>query len=335
MILILTSAGDTHADHVEGLLRDRGASCVRFDPAGFPRARITMAYASDGPSRCTLRRDDEDIDLGSLGAVWYRRPGAPSAHEDIRDEQTRVFVEQESRAFLQDLWQSLDCRWLPGTHATVRDASLKASQLKVAAALGFELPPTLLTNDPADLLDFYRQHDGRIVSKLVAQSIHTTVGPTFARYTELVSKRDLANANALSYCPVILQAYVPKRVELRITVVGRQVFAAEIHSQVSNHTRVDWRRYDDGQTPYRSHALPVGIESCCVALVEELGLCYGAIDMVLTPDGRYVFLELNPNGQYLWIEQETGLPISDAICDLLMVGSGVRESLQPGSRGVG
>ena len=56
-------------------------------------------------------------------------------------------------------------------------------------------------------------------------------------------------------------------------------------------------------------------------MVERLGLCYGAIDMILTPDGRYVFIEINPNGQYLWIEQETGLPISAAICDLLMGGS--------------
>src|SRR6185312_12158775 len=105
--------------------------------------------------------------------------------------------------------------------------------------------------------------------------------------------------------------------ELRITVVGRQVFAAEIHSQHSNHTRHDWRRYDRYATPYFRHELPGALQRRCIALVERMGLCYGAIDMVLTPDGRYVFLEINPNGQYLWIEQATGLPISDAICDLL------------------
>jgi glutathione synthase/RimK-type ligase-like ATP-grasp enzyme len=60
--------------------------------------------------------------------------------------------------------------------------------------------------------------------------------------------------------------------------------------------------------------------------VERLGLCYGAIDMVLTPDGRYVFLEINPNGQYLWIEEAAGLPISDAICDLLMSGSQMKRA---------
>ena len=120
---------------------------------------------------------------------------------------------------------------------------------------------------------------------------------------------------------MIFQAYVPKRVELRITVVGQQVFAAEIHSQHTHHTRHDWRRYDLDETPHFPHALPPDVAQRCLRLVQALGLCYGAIDMVLTPDDRYVFLEINPNGQYLWIEQLTGLPITDALCDLLMAGA--------------
>ncbi|NJR75066.1 MAG: hypothetical protein HC773_18390 [Scytonema sp. CRU_2_7] len=125
--------------------------------------------------------------------------------------------------------------------------------------------------------------------------------------------------------PNDFQAYIPKRLELRITVVGQQVFAAEIHSQETNHTRYDWRRYDHHKTPYFPHELPPEVEQRCVQLVEKLGLCYGAIDMILTPDGRYVFLEINPNGQYLWIELATGLPISDAICDLLISGSPINK----------
>jgi glutathione synthase/RimK-type ligase-like ATP-grasp enzyme len=117
---------------------------------------------------------------------------------------------------------------------------------------------------------------------------------------------------------VIFQAYVPKRFELRVTVIGNQVFAAEIHSQLTNHTRYDWRRYDLSRTPHLRHELPPEIQDKCVRLVEQLELSYGAIDMVLTPEGRYVFLEINPNGQYLWIEEQTGLPISAALCDLLM-----------------
>jgi glutathione synthase/RimK-type ligase-like ATP-grasp enzyme len=120
---------------------------------------------------------------------------------------------------------------------------------------------------------------------------------------------------------VIFQQYVPKRVELRVTVVGRRVFAAEIDSQASRSTRHDWRHYDDPNVQYRIHTLPPEMARACVRLVEALGLSFGAIDLIQTPEGKYVFLEINPNGQWGWIEDLTGLPISDAIADWL-AGSG-------------
>jgi len=221
----------------------------------------------------------------------------------------------------------MECFWLPAALPTIRKAELKAAQLSLAGSLGFELPPTLFTNNPKDFLEFYREHNGNIVSKLTGPSFYKFNGETFNRFTQVVSKRDVAYARAIRFAPVIFQAYVPKRVELRITVVGRKVFAAEIHSQHSNHTRHDWRRYDRYGTPYFPHELPENISHLCLKLVERLGLCYGAIDMVLTPDGRYVFIEINPNGQYLWVENATGLPISDSICDLLISGDGMSESV--------
>ena len=140
------------------------------------------------------------------------------------------------------------------------------------------------------------------------------------RYTEPVRPRDLLHVEDLRLCPLLVQPYVPKRLELRVTVVGHQVFAAAIDSQATNHTRLDWRRYDDAGTPIAPFALPGEVANRCRALVHELGLRYGAIDLVLTPDDRFVFLEINPNGQYLWIELATDLPISDAIADHLLEG---------------
>jgi glutathione synthase/RimK-type ligase-like ATP-grasp enzyme len=322
MILILTEPLDPHADYVEKKLCERGADFVRLDYAQFPsKAEISLLYSVTGQVWYTLRAGKESIDLSDLKAVWYRRPKLPIPHDEINNDLIRDYVEEECKTFLNDTWNSLDCLWLPAPQPVIQRAQFKASQLKIAGALGFELPPTLFTNSPKDFLDFYRHHDGNIVSKLAGVSFLRFAGKIFCRYTEAVSKRDVGYAQAIRYCPVIFQAYVPKRVELRITIVGQEVFAAEIHSQESNHTRHDWRRYDHYETPYLPHELPQDVAQRCVQLVEQLGLCYGAIDMVLTPDGRYVFLEINPNGQYLWIEYATGLPISDAICDLLMSGT--------------
>lgn len=322
MIIILTEATDPHADLVGEKLRDRGADFIRFNPAEFPsQAEISHSYTFTGQVQCVLRTGSQSIDLNAVKAVWYRRPKPPVPHEEISDQSSRDFITEECNFFLQDLWNLLECRWLPAPPSAIRRADLKASQLKIAAALGFEVPPTLFSNSPADFLDFYNQHSGQIVTKLAGPPFLGSLGKTFMRYTEVVSKRDAGYAQAIRYCPVIFQAYIPKRLELRITVVGQQVFAAEIHSQKTNHTRHDWRRYDHQKTLYLPHNLPPNLKNLCVRLVEILRLSYGAIDMILTPDGRYVFLEINPNGQYLWVEQSTGLPISDAICDWLISAS--------------
>jgi hypothetical protein len=322
MIMILTATLDVHADRVAEKLTARGVEFIRFNPAQFPsQAELSLSYSATGKAEYCLRVDGETIDLSRLRSIWYRRPDHPAPHEEITDQVSRDFIEGECQTIVQDIWNSLGHLFVPASPAVVKRAQFKASQLKVAGALGFELPPTLISNSPADFLEFYRQHNGHLITKLAGVALFNTPGSPCARYTEIVSKRDVGYARALRYCPIIFQAYVPKQVELRITVVGRKVFAAEIHSQQTNHTRVDWRRYDHHQTPYREHQLPRDVAQRCVQLVESLGLCYGAIDMVLTPDGRYVFLEINPNGQYQWIEDFTGLPISDAICGLLMSGS--------------
>ena len=120
--------------------------------------------------------------------------------------------------------------------------------------------------------------------------------------------------------PLVIQEYVPKSLEVRATVVGSQVFAAAIHSQQSQRARHDWRHYDFDKTPHEAHTLPEGVSSLCIQLVQSLSLNFGAIDLVLTPDGRYVFLEINPSGQWLWIEELTDLPIGDAIADCLLRG---------------
>jgi hypothetical protein len=329
MILILTESVDSHVDSVAERLRARDADFLRFDPVEFPsRAELSVKYSALGQTDRLLRLGTRSVDLSALKAVWYRRPQVPTPHQKITDGPSRALVAEECETFVLDVWNSLDCLWIPAPVNVFRRAQFKASQLKVASSVGFELPPTLFTNSPEEFLEFYCKHNGNIVSKLAGDSFFKTVGPPFYRYTEVVSKRDVGYANAVRFCPVIFQAYVPKLLELRITVVGERVFAAEIHSQGSNHTRHDWRHYDNYQTRYLAHELPPDVATCCLRLVEALGLCYGAIDMVITPDRRYVFLEINPDGQYLWIEEATGLPISDAICDLLIFGAPSRGSAE-------
>jgi hypothetical protein len=318
MILFLAEYDDPHVNLVARMLQQRGVDFARFGQTDFPtRAELSLSYSPTGQTRQNLRVGEDLIDLSRLQSVWFRLGALPVPHEHITEKHQRDYVAEECAGFLHDAWHSLDCRWVPAPHFVVQRAQLKAAQLKVAAALGFELPPTLITNSRDEFLDFYRQHNGQVVSKQAAFALARHGFGKYVRYTNVVSKRDLGYAHAVRYCPLIFQAYVPKRVELRITVVRQQIFPIEIRSQETNHTRHDWRRYDHFKMQYVPHDLPPEVGQRCVQLVEELGLCYGAIDMILTPDSRYVFLELNPQGQCQWLEEVTGMPITAAICDLL------------------
>ncbi len=321
-VLVLTQPHDAHAVAVTARLRSAGTAVTVFDPAEFPAAAtLSLEITASGHTRRFLTRGGDRIDLDTVGSVWFRRPREPRAHDEVTDPAIREYVEQECEVFAAALWDDLDALTVPGTRADIRSAGRKQTQLRLAGRLGFELPPTLITTGPDEFLDFWDAHEGRVITKPLQRSWLIRGDDGFARMAEPATTVDVAAAEAMRLCPLIVQAYVPKRVELRVTVVGTRVFAAEIHSQDSNHTRLDWRCYDPATTRHAVHTLPADVARRCLLLVTELGLRYGAIDLILTPDGRYVFLEINPSGQWLWIEDATGLPISDALADLLRSGA--------------
>jgi putative peptide maturation system protein len=330
MILIVSAVGDDHVAAVESELRRRAAAVLHLDLADLPaKAQLSVAYQSGRRARPVLRLRDEEFDLGTVTAVWVRHPRAPSPDALIKNQELRDYVSQETA----DAWIGastlLDCTWLPGPHWQELRAGYKPLQLQVAADLGFEIPPTLVTNSPSDFLDFYRVHSGAVISKTVHNRLLPANRPKgYNAYvlTEFVASRDVVDVDAVKYCPVTVQPYVDKGAELRITVVGKQVFPVELDTQRTNHTRYDWRRGDYHRARFTIHNLPQDIERRCVELVERLGLRFGAIDLILTPDGRYVFLEINPNGEWLWMERTTGLPIAAAVSNLLVSGETVNST---------
>ncbi|GAA2870400.1 hypothetical protein GCM10010517_30610 [Streptosporangium fragile] len=324
-VLVLTYdlKDDAHAARVCELLSERGARVTVFSPEHFQStSRVDLRYV-DGAVRRRLHTNGEILDLDALTALWWRRPTPIVPDPALTDEAIARYTVKECHSLLAGLWEHLRCPQLPARESTFRRAGHKPYQLALAAELGFRIPETVITTSEEAFLDFHDRHDGRIVTKPLDIPWVEGVGGgiTVSRACEPVTARDLAHTDALRFCPVIVQEQIPKRVELRVTVVGRQIFAAEIHSQVSNRARLDWRRYDTHVTPHRIHRLPDEVAARCLALTDRLGLRYGAMDLIVTPDGRYVFLEINPNGQWLWIEHLTGLPISEAVRDILLEGA--------------
>jgi hypothetical protein len=317
MILVLTAASDTHADRVIEILTQRGADVVRFDPADFPnRASVTFDAPDGSAGSVTISiPDGRTFDLDGVDHIWYRRPGQPDPGDAV-DANFREDARLQSAAFLEDLWSLAPGRWLPGAPSVLRRPG-KLTHLRLAAALGFSTPATLVTNESGTFLGFYRRNDGQVISKLLGRSPINSAESAFARYTELVEPWEIVEADAIRLGPVIFQQYVEKRLELRVTLVASRVFAAAIDSQAAQHSRIDWRRYDRRNARITEYKLDSRTEDRCRELMTHLGLSFAAIDLIVDRNDRVVFVELNPNGQYLWIEDATGMPISEAIADHL------------------
>jgi glutathione synthase/RimK-type ligase-like ATP-grasp enzyme len=240
----------------------------------------------------------------------------------VTDPTHRSFVQATSQRYLEGLYALTHCLWLPAKPEVDRLADNKLTQLAVARDIGFSIPDTLVTNRPGDALDFFQRHASSIISKsLVNMEVMVQDQPHVIVYTRPVHRRDLLQVDSVRHAPVIFQAYVPKSIELRVTVVHEQALAASIASQDGRLTRHDWRHYDDHRVRYSRFDLPRDVKRMCISLVRRLGLGFGAIDLILTPDGEFVFLEINPNGQWGFVEMATGLPIGEAIADALTEGS--------------
>ncbi len=316
-VLIVTNKTDFPCDEVVRKIESKGGSVFRFNTEDFcteigATLRIEQCGLS-GEIHSSLRK----LNLRDLKSVFFRRPLRSSALE--LDPASREVVEGERNAFQLWLWEGLPCFWVSRPSA-IRRAESKIDQLRIAPSLGFAIPKTLITTDPAAALEFYRECGGQVVNKVLAKGVVKSNGKSLGLYTHRLTEDDLKRPDSISLLPCVFQEYVEKKVEVRVTVVGQKVFAAEIHSQASERTRDDWRKYDFPNTPYLPHALPSEVGERCVELVRHYGLAYGAIDLVLTPQGEYVFLEINPNGQWLWVEKLTGLPIADEIASMLLRG---------------
>jgi MvdD pre-ATP grasp domain/RimK-like ATP-grasp domain len=311
VILILTNEEDKTAKFVEKELRCTETEYIRLNSESFGNEFQIEMFVRNSRPRVVLRTTNLDVDGAEIRAIWNRRPVAPIPNRRITDPQARDFASAELRSLLDGALLALDCVWVSHPSA-IRAASFKMNQLKAASTHGFSLPDTTVSIDPATIRGFFRDlasKQRQTIAKLVSQGPpHApTPGEQYSVFTTLIDENDLT-VSAIAGCPAVYQEYVDKKFELRVTVVGNQVTAK---------TKIDWRRYDFPRTPYLPHQLEPSLEARCVALTKHMGLLFSAIDLVVRPDGEAVFLEMNPNGQWGWVEELTGLPIARAIADLL------------------
>lgn len=312
-VLIIRSSR-TWTEAVEDRLRSHGHEPVLFDTDRFP-SEIRVSLLDDGTARIV---DGDTVHvLDDLHAIWYRR--ALWTRPDLPPDVAAV-VHQESRTFVQGLIERFRPYVLQPRSLTT-SAGLKPRQLSVARRNGLDVPATVVSTDAGVLREHARALGGNIVTKVVT-SLVVRDDAMQVVMTSPVSQEDLDALSEVEVVPVVLQERLDKLRELRVTVVGDALFVCSVDTRGDDTAEVDWRRNPDGVV-WSPDTLPEAVGQALLATVQELGLVFGAADIIHTTDGRYVFLEVNPAGEYLWVDHLVGRGISRAIADLLHARGGV------------
>ena len=309
-VIVLSTPADAHAELIGTRLRNRFAAEVTvWDTSGVP-ARQTLSIASHRDTYLLGSVGPVPFDLGSATSCWWRRPMASSIPDEVGEPRVRQYCRLESDRLTRG---ALLAARIPLVNDPVRQSAAdhKPLQLRIAREVGLRIPDTLITNDPDAALRFVDSLSGRCIFK----AFHS---PSW----RIVETREFnesmkADLGALRFAPVVLQEYVPLGRDIRVIAMKHAVFAATV-SRRSPEAYLDWRL--DTNAKWEPIDLPEGLHGQIVELIDRLGLCYGSIDLRETPDGEPVFLEINPSGQFLFLEQKDRHTITDAFCELLMAG---------------
>jgi MvdD family ATP-grasp ribosomal peptide maturase len=317
-VLIITHSQDNESiPLVIQAIEAQGGKAFRFDTDRFPTEMQLDVYYGE-TEQVTLKVDDQILDLNEVSAVWYRRIAIGSKIPDSMDKQLRQASLKESRVTIEGMIASIN-----GFHLdplpNIRRAENKQLQLQIAREVGLDTPRTLTTNNPVAVKKFAQECQQGIITKMLSSfAIYDQQGREQVVFTNPISSEDLNNLDGLRFCPMTFQEIIPKALELRTIIVGKRVLTAAVDSQTLDKARYDWRKQGIALLDaWESYTLPKDVEDKLLKLMAEFRLNYGALDIILTPDGRYVFLEVNPVGEFFWLERCPGLPISQAIAEVL------------------
>lgn len=305
MLLILTSDKDLTADFLIVELLERKLSYFRINAEDLSRSEYE--FSDSGTGRITV--GPRSVDLAEVTAVWYRRALFPIASVgDSYAEQ--AFVAGEIRHLAFGMVWNPDILWVNPIDK-VYVAEHKIHQLVIAKRLGFAVPRTIVSSDVKELQAFARSNPDGTICKPIYHGLFVDGPDSYSVYTRQVSAEDFDGHENLD-CPVLLQEKVPRQCDLRVTFIGRHCFTASVRTPSPT---VDWRDPAASAT-FSPAEINQELKAKCRKMLSSLGLQYGAFDFIRRPNGEEVFLEVNPTGEWAWLENSLGFPMRSAFIDL-------------------
>jgi len=322
-LVILTCQDDLHADAVIRRLHERQPD--------FGVVRINTDNLSTNLDYCfhwsqsarleqqELRTIDSKLSTNEVSVIWYRKPDRTPPHPNLTDINAQECSVQEYRELTRSFPGFFPrAKWI-NEYWQMQKYSIKASQMPIAEAIGLSVPETVITNRLSVVKDLAARHK-QIIVKPIAYSGFAVDEFQFGCYTNVLETADLEKLadEDLAYAPAIFQQRINKVEELRVTVVGDEVFACEISTKPDTIENIDWRIESVEELPHQLVSLPEDVSSKLKRMLSVMNLNYGAFDLIRDETDTYYFIEVNPNGQYFWIELLTGAPLTDAMVSLIL-----------------
>lgn len=334
MILIVTNKEDIHPTPVIEHLERMGVPFFRLNTESL-LSDYDFEWISDsaGGDDFHIRNIHSGLEVygHDISSVWERRPLVPSELRCLNRDEINRHNLTEAHGFLSFLLYYLGDRYCLGHHLYDRSSASKMLQLKLARELGMRTPDTCFSNNRKSVKAFAEKYRTVCLKSIDNDNIwFDDELKEHVLYTQAVEIETLLSLGEESFSQTVtyLQNYIDKTFELRITVVGPHIFSCRIESQTMEDKlgRIDWRQGLDHGMAHSRHDLPGNVADFCREFLRRLHLNFGCFDFIVTPEGDYVFLECNPNGQWLWIEQETGMEISKCIAETLARHDSTRPS---------
>ncbi|EFK96470.1 hypothetical protein LDC_1500 [sediment metagenome] len=314
MIVILTCKEDASADYVIKKLIERRLAFKRINLDEVRKSGFTTSR----PVGNQWEFDDGQTRLSSdeIGVIWQRR--IPRRQIMHNDPTIGRYLTQEWRLYWEWWLNQIPSEKVLDTESSIKSASNKMLQLKVAARLGLKVPDTVITSNPDEYTSFIQRHKAVIAKTLGGFGQIIEENKSFGTiFTTRIDVGNNPDPSSIRMVPIIIQEEIKKSYELRITVVDNTIFPCKIESQNSPKTQLDWRRYDFDRVPHSRVELPTNISAKLLMFMKSFGIHFAAFDFAVTPDDEYVFFEMNPNSQWVWIEHYTDLKITDELIEAL------------------
>lgn len=311
-VAIVSSKADLATDSVVLRLHGRGVQVARLNTEDYPFFCHLSTEMVD--EEVTTRWSATDR---RPTALWFRRVRSSQPHESA-SEGVMDFCRTESYYHLLGASMTCGAPRVMSDPAAIWRAENKLVQLAAAKGVGLRVPDTLVSNDVQAIRDHFHRVGREMICKPVRTGYYESSGREYAIFTSQVLEEHLCQLEQSLPCPSIFQRLIPKQCDVRVTMVGDRVFVAEIDSQEHESSRVDWRATHNPELPHREADLPGPVLFALRRLLHVLGVKFAAIDLIKDVQGEYCFLEVNPNGQWLWLEDRLGMDISGAVADWLI-----------------